>query len=152
MNFNKILYIRTFVLEEEGKMTRIPSESRDLLEKAIYYPMLIKVLEKDLSVFKSSPFKLPKPYIELVEHILNLVHKELYYVKRELKKQGMKVQKTKGDDTFTTYLFIYKGYEEYHSYFNPRLRNYVESLLTNYLFKRFDDQYDPSRGTSKDTS
>ncbi|MBU5341796.1 hypothetical protein [Caldifermentibacillus hisashii] len=133
-------------------MTRIPSESRDLLEKAIYYPMLIKVLEKDLSVFNSSPFKLPNPYIELVEHILNLVHKELYYVKRELKKQGMKVQKTKWDDTFTTYLFIYKGYEEYHSYFNPRLRNYVESLLTNYLFKRFDDQYDRPKGSSKDTS
>lgn len=133
-------------------MTRIPSESMDLLEKAIYYPMLIKVLEKDLSVFKSSPFKLPNPYIELVEHILNLVHKELYYVKRELKKQGMKVQKTKWDDTFTTYLFIYKGYEEYHSYFNPRLRNYVESLLTNYLFKRFDDQYDRPKGSSKDTS
>jgi hypothetical protein len=133
-------------------MTRIPSESRDLLEKAIYYPMLIKVLEKDLSVFKSSPFKLPNPYIELVEHILNLVHKELYYVKRELKKQGMKVQKTKRDDTFRTYLFIYKGYEEYHSYFNPRLRNYVESLLTNYLFKRFDDQYDRPKGSSKDTS
>ncbi|MCB5934111.1 hypothetical protein LI012_05700 [Caldibacillus thermoamylovorans] len=133
-------------------MTRIPSESRDLLEKAIYYPMLIKVLEKDLSVFKSSPFKLPNPYIELVEHILNLVHKELYYVKRELKKQGMKVQKTKWDDTFTTYLFIYKGYEEYHSYFNPRLRNYVESLLTDYLFKRFDDQYDRPKGSSKDTS
>lgn len=144
--------MRTSVLEEEGKMTRIPSESRDLLEKAIYYPMLIKVLEKDLSVFKSSPFKLPNPYIELVEHILNLVHKELYYVKRELKKQGMKVQKTKWDDTFTTYLFIYKGYEEYHSYFNPRLRNYVESLLTNYLFKRFDDQYDRPKGSSKDTS
>ncbi|MEK6453699.1 hypothetical protein NST54_06650 [Caldifermentibacillus hisashii] len=133
-------------------MTRIPSESRDLLEKAIYYPMLIKVLEKDLSVFKSSPFKLPEPYIGLVEHILNLVHKELYYVKRELKKQGMKVQKTKSDDTFTTYLFIYKGYEEYHSYFNPRLRNYVENLLKNYLFKCFDDQYDRSKGSSKDTS
>lgn len=133
-------------------MTRIPSESRDLLEKAIYYPMLIKVLEKDLSVFKSSPFKLPKPYIELIEHILNLVHKELYYVKRELKKQGMKVQKTKSDDTFTTYLFIYKGYEEYHSYFNPRLRNYVENLLKNYLFKCFDDQYDRSKDSSKDTS
>lgn len=144
--------MRTSVLEEEGKMTRIPSESRDLLEKAIYYPMLIKVLEKDLSVFKSSPFKLPEPYIGLVEHILNLVHKELYYVKRELKKQGMKVQKTKSDDTFTTYLFIYKGYEEYHSYFNPRLRNYVENLLKNYLFKCFDDQYDRSKGSSKDTS
>ncbi|WP_033829565.1 hypothetical protein [Bacillus andreraoultii] len=120
-------------------MTRIPSDSRDLLEKGIYYPMVIKVLEKDLHVIKSSPFKLQKPYLELVEHTLNYVHNELYKVKKELKKQGMRVQEFKRDDTFTTYLFIYKGYEEYHSYFNPRLRNYVEELLTYFLFKRFVD-------------
>lgn len=101
--------------------------------------MVIKVLEKDLHVIKLSPFKLQKPYLELVEHTLNYVHNELYKVKKELKKQGMRVQEFKRDDTFTTYLFIYKGYEEYHSYFNPRLRNYVEELLTYFLFKRFVD-------------
>lgn len=117
-------------------MTRIPSESRDLLEKAIYYPILMKVLERDLHVFQNSPFKLPKPYIELVEQILNIVHNELYAVKKAMKHQGMKVQEVKRDEMFTTYLFIYKGYEEYHSYFNPRLRNYVESLLSHYLLNR----------------
>ena len=120
-------------------MTRIPSESRDLLEKAIYYPMLIKVLERDLQVVNNSPFKLKNPYKTLIEKTLSTVHQQLYEVKRELKRQGMKVQEVKRDETFTTFLFPYKGYEEYHSYFNPRLRNYVEELLSYYLFKRFED-------------
>ncbi|MCU9594952.1 hypothetical protein OEV82_10930 [Caldibacillus thermolactis] len=120
-------------------MTRIPSESRDLLEKAIYYPMLIKVLERDLQVVNNSPFKLKNPYKTLIEKTLSTVHQQLYEVKRELKRQGMKVQEVKRDETFTTFLFLYKGYEEYHSYFNPRLRNYVEELLSYYLFKRFED-------------
>ncbi len=120
-------------------LTRIPSESRDLLEKAIYYPMLIKVLERDLQVVNNSPFKLKNPYKTLIEKTLSTVHQQLYEVKRELKRQGMKVQEVKRDETFTTFLFLYKGYEEYHSYFNPRLRNYVEELLSYYLFKRFED-------------
>lgn len=120
-------------------MTRIPSESRDLLEKAIYYPMLIKVLERDLQVVNNSPFKLKNPYKTLIEKTLSTVYQQLYEVKRELKRQGMKVQEVKRDETFTTFLFLYKGYEEYHSYFNPRLRNYVEELLSYYLFKRFED-------------
>ncbi|NCU16562.1 hypothetical protein [Pallidibacillus pasinlerensis] len=119
-------------------MTRIPPKNRDLLEMAIYYPMLIKVLELDLQVVENSPFKLKRPYKTLIEKTLTDVHKKLYEVKRELKRQGMKVQEVKRDETFTTFLFLYKGYEEYHSYFNPRLRNYVEDLLAFYLFKRFE--------------
>lgn len=129
-------------------MTRIPSKSRDLLEKAIYYPMLIKVLEKDLYIIQNSPFKLKNPYIEWVEQTLHIVHQHLALVKHELKKQGMKVHEVKRDDTFTTYLFMYKGYEEYHSYFNPRLRNHVEELLSYYLFKRFIKRSDSDKSRS----
>ena len=120
-----------------GKMTKIPFDTRDLMEKAIYYPMVIKVLERDLYVVEKSPFKLRKPYQEWIEKTMQAVQKELFFVKREMKKEGLKVEEVKRDDTFTTYLFIYKGYEEYHNYFNPRLRNRVEELLAHFLFKRF---------------
>jgi len=121
-------------------MTKIPAEDRDLMEKAIYYPMVLKVLERDLRVIEKSPFKLPNPYISLVSETMAAVQKQLHAVKREMKKNGMKVQETKRDDTFTTFLFIYKGYEEYHNYFNPRLRNKVEELLAHFLFRRFTDK------------
>lgn len=118
-------------------MTRIPMDDRDLIEKAIYYPMLITVLNRDLQVINQSPFKLRNPYIKLVEETMQVIQNQLFHVKREMKKQGMKVHEVKRDETFTTYLFLYKGYEEYHSYFNPRIRNKVEELLTFFLFERF---------------
>jgi len=118
-------------------MTKIPFETRDIMEKVIYYPMLIKVLERDLLVVSKSPFKLKRPYEEWIEKTIQTVRKELFHIKREMKKEGLKVEEVKRDDTFTTYLFIYKGYEEYHNYFNPRLRNRVEELLAYFLFKRF---------------
>ncbi|WAA08698.1 hypothetical protein [Fervidibacillus albus] len=121
-------------------MSNIPSESRDLLEKAIYYPLLVKVLERDLIGIDKSPLKLPKPYKEWIEHTLIYVQKQLYTIKRDLKSQGMKIQEVKRDELFTTYLFVYRGYEEYHSYFNPGIRNKVEELLAYHLYKRFDSE------------
>ncbi len=120
-------------------MTRIPSDDRDLLEKAIYYPMVLSVLKRDLLIIKNSPFKLPKPYLEWIQETMQTIHEQLFYIKRDMKKKGMKVQEIRRDDTFTTYLFIYKGFQEYHSYFNPRIRNKVEELLAYFLYKRFFD-------------
>ena len=34
------------------------------------------------------------------------------------------------------YMFIYKGYEEHHNYFNPRIRNKVQELMEMYLLKK----------------
>ncbi len=53
-----------------------------------------------------------------------------------MKQHQIKVEKLKSDETFTMYLFLYKGYEEHHNYFNPRLRNRSEELLRYYLFQK----------------
>ncbi|WP_062352165.1 hypothetical protein [Bacillus kwashiorkori] len=114
-------------------MTRISSELRDLLEKAIYYPMLLTVLERDRKLFEKGSFKLPRPYINLIEKLMLKVQADLYLVKKEMKKQRLMVEEIKRDELFTTFLFIYRGFEEYHNYFNPTIRNKVEELLESYL-------------------
>jgi len=86
---------------------------------------------------ENSPFKLKKPYLELIEETMKAVQKELAKVKSYLKKNSLKVEEIKRDDAFTMYLFIYQGYEEHHNYFNPRIRNKVQELMVHYLFKRF---------------
>lgn len=42
-------------------MTRIPEDDRNMIEKAIYLPMVITVLNRDLKVIEISPFKLKGP-------------------------------------------------------------------------------------------
>ncbi|MBM7586463.1 hypothetical protein JOC86_003015 [Bacillus pakistanensis] len=118
-------------------MTRIPEEDRDILEKAIYLPMVLTVLNKDLNLINQSPFKLKRPYMELIEETMKVIQQELSGIKREMRVRRMKVERVQTDDAFTMYMFLYKGYEEHHNYFNPRLRNRVEDLLRYYLYQRF---------------
>lgn len=121
-------------------MTRIPEHDRDMIEKAIYLPMVITIFNLDLAVIEKSSFKLKKPYQELVEEALRIVQQELTVVRSFLRKENIKVSEMKRDKDFTMYSFIYKGFEEHHNYFNPRLRNKTEELLAYYLVKRLYEQ------------
>jgi hypothetical protein len=125
-------------------MTRIPEHDRDIMEQAIYLPMVLTVLNRDLSVVEKSPFKLKKPYLELIEETMKAVQKELAKVKRYLKQHNLKVEEVKRDEAFTMFLFIYQGYEEHHNYFNPRIRNKVQELMLYYLIKRFSPMEPPT--------
>jgi glutathione synthase/RimK-type ligase-like ATP-grasp enzyme len=117
-------------------MTKIPGEDRTIMEKAIYLPMLLIILNRDLTVVKKSPFKLRKPYEELIEDTLKTIQRELAEVKQYMKINNMQVLEMNRDDAFTMYMFLYKGYEEHHNYFNPRIRNKVQELMSIYFLKK----------------
>jgi hypothetical protein len=70
------------------------------------------------------------------------IQTELAGVKRYMKDNRLKVQEIKRDEAFTMFMFLYKGYEEHHNYFNPRIRNRVQELMEYYLFKRHTAQKD----------
>ncbi len=114
-------------------MTKIPENERNIIEQAIYLPMLLTVLQCDLSAVEKSSIKLKKPYQHWIEDTIRNVQKELAEVKRYLYKNNIRVKRMKSDEAFTMYLFLYKGYEEHRNYFNPRLRNKVEELMCLYL-------------------
>lgn len=122
-------------------MTRIPEEDRNILEQAIYLPMVLTILNRDLTIINKSSFKLPQPYLNLVEETMKVIQKELSAVKLYMSKNKLKVQQLKRDEAFTMFLFLYKGYEEQHNYFNPRIRNKVQELMDYYLYKRHMSSY-----------
>lgn len=119
-------------------MTRIPEHDRDIIEQAMYLPMVLTVLEKDRLIIDKSPFKLKEPYLNLVEETIKAVQRDLKVTKDKMRKENMKVQQIGHDETFTMYSFFYKGFEEQHNYFNPRIRNKVHELMEFYLYKRFN--------------
>jgi hypothetical protein len=120
-------------------MTMIPDHDRDIIEQAIYLPMVIIVLEKDRIAIDRAPFKLKEPYLNLVEETIKTVQRDLKVVKDKMRKGNMKVQQIGHDKAFTKYSFLYKGFEGQHNYFNPRIRNKVHELLEYYLYKRFKE-------------
>ncbi|WP_174730680.1 hypothetical protein [Mesobacillus harenae] len=117
-------------------MTRIPENERNIMEQAIYLPMVLTVLNRDRLIVEKSPFKLKEPYLELIEETMKVIQKELHEAKLFMRQNKLRVEELKRDESFTMYLFLFKGYEEQHNYFNPRIRNKVQELLKHYLFKR----------------
>lgn len=120
-------------------MTRIPENDRDIMELALYLPMLLTVLQLDRTVIENSPFKIKQPYLQLIEETMKNIQTDLFYVKKYMYQHNLKVKQLGQDETFTMYSFLYKGYEEQHNYFNPRIRNKVSELLAQYLNKRQDN-------------
>lgn len=122
-------------------MTRIPEKDRNIMEQAIYLPMVLTVLNRDLIVINKSPFKLKQPYLNLVEMTMKVIQKELRGVKRYMNDHHLQVHELQRDEAFTMFMFLYKGYEEQHNYFNPRIRNKVHELLEFYLYKRHSSEH-----------
>lgn len=118
-------------------MTRIPTSDYDLIEQAIYLPMLLTVLNRDLFAVEKGAFKFKKPYSELILKTMELIQFDLAKVKHYLHKNNIRIERLKSDEAFTMFIFLYKGHEEYHNYFNPKLRNRVEELMQHYLLKQF---------------
>jgi hypothetical protein len=116
-------------------MTRIPEDDRSILEQSLFLPMALTVFQRDLSIIEKAPFKLKQPYIRCIEESMNHIQRDLCILKHEMKKKKMKAQQLTRDETFTSFLFVYKGYEEHHNYFNPRIRNNVQSIMEKYLLQ-----------------
>jgi len=118
-------------------MTRIPEYDRNIMEQAIYLPMVLTILNRDLAIVNTSPFKLKQPYAELIEETMKVIQYELKEIKQYMLQQKLKVMQVSHDNAFTGFLFMYQGFEEQHNYFNPRIRNKVQEMLSFYLFKRY---------------
>ncbi len=114
-------------------MLHIPDEDRKLFEQYIFLPMAVKVLNLDMRQVEMSPFKLKKPYLELIEAAILRARQDLRDTKFEMNKRRWKVFAGERDEAFTSYTFVYNGREEIHNYFNPRIRSNVEDLLRHYL-------------------
>jgi hypothetical protein len=111
----------------------IPLAALDYFENAIYLPILIKILEADRMLFEEGPFKLKRPYTQLIEGTLKIVRTELKETNEYLRKNDMRLTKNKTDKVFTEYIFVHGGYEDARRYLNFRLKNRSEELISMYF-------------------
>ena len=128
-----LFYLKEFL----ETMTRIPENNRDIMEQAIYLPMVLIILNRDLTVIDKSPFKLKQPYLDLLEETMKVIQRELKDVKQYMRQQKLKVEQINHDDAFTGFLFLYKGYEEHHNYFNTHIPEQSPGIAKLLSLKRF---------------
>ncbi|GIN93309.1 hypothetical protein J22TS1_43600 [Siminovitchia terrae] len=117
-------------------MLQIPDNEREIIDQAIFLPMLLKVLQRDLAAVENIPFKLKTPYQHGIENTIKEVQKDLSEANRYLYKNNVKIVRGKTKNNFTDYTVIYKGGKDQRHYFNAKIQNTVEDLLDYYLVGR----------------
>lgn len=107
-------------------------------DKAIYYPMLLVVLEQDKAAIEVGDFKFKDPYLKIIERAETLIRDDFKATNAYFRQHKMKLNKLGNNGTFTEYEFIHGGYSDKRRYLNVRLRNRTEELLEEYLMKGAD--------------
>ncbi|MBQ6447274.1 MAG: hypothetical protein IJJ10_07415 [Bacillus sp. (in: Bacteria)] len=120
-------------------MSKLSEDERNVFENAIYLPMVLTILDRDLKVAQTAPFKLKQVYLNLIEHVMKQVQKDMRENSSKMYKNKWKVIKGENDGVFTEYDFYINGYHEAHRYFNHNLRNNTEKLLNYYFIHRHSD-------------
>lgn len=120
----------------------ITDEENEIFEKALYFPLVISLLEHDRLIFEKLPLKIVDPYLSMIDDALKAVRIDYQNIKIHMRQHNMKLQETGRIEDFTYYSFINNRYEEKHSYWNIHLRNKTGEFLKYYLSKRFTVTFD----------
>ena len=111
----------------------IADEALVYFDDAIYYPMLLVVLERDRQAIEVGDFKFKKPYLKMIEQAEQQVREDMKNRYTYFRLHKIKLKKLGNDGTFTEYEFFRNGYSDKRRYLNVRLRNRTEELLEYYL-------------------
>lgn len=112
----------------------ISDHDQEIIDKAIYLPLLIIVLNRDLMAVEETPFKLKSPYKLLIEETLKSVQRDLTEAKKYMNKNKIKVKRLGVNERgFTEYYTLCRDSEIRRSIINDVLRNRTEELLDKYL-------------------
>ena len=119
-----------------GGIYMSPLMSKELIihfENMIYLPFVLTIFYKDRDLIDTMPFKLKRPYLQLVDEAIKCVEKDFRETRIYMKRQQYKILEGEKDDLFTEYVFYYDGYEDHRKYMHFQLRNRTEELIGMYL-------------------
>lgn len=102
-------------------------------ENMIYLPFVINILHKDRELVDGMPFKLKRPYLQLIDQAIKCAETDARNTRIYMKRNNYKILKEKQDNLFTEYVFYYNGYEDHRKYLHYQLRNRTEELIGMYL-------------------
>ncbi|GIN71110.1 hypothetical protein J14TS2_15850 [Bacillus sp. J14TS2] len=110
----------------------IPEHEEPTIEKAIFLPLLIKILNHDLKAIAQSQIKLKEPYYRYVEKVMHAIQQDSYKNKKYMRDNNIKIYCL----SHTKYEVIYKGYGHVRTYAKHVLKTRSKELLEDYMLNR----------------
>lgn len=114
-------------------MSYLTDDELQLASRFLFLSMTIIVIEKDLKTVHNGPFKLKRPYIEILERMHTKALAERRQLRQKMNQSQIKVTLLQKDELFSTFLFVGKTKEEQRNYFNPSIKKRVQSIFWDLL-------------------
>ncbi|GAA0454713.1 hypothetical protein [Alkalibacillus silvisoli] len=115
-------------------MPYLSDEEGQIASRFLFLSMAIVVLEQDIKTVENGSFKIKEPYLELLRRMIHQARTERRGLRKTMDQKKMDVVFIQKNDTFSTYLFLARGYEEERRYFNPAIRKKVEHILNELMY------------------
>lgn len=114
-------------------MFQLSKEETKAVRNYIILPYLKKVLELDMNWIAHSHMKLPRPYLELLRHVVSLAIQDLKQAKSLLYSKGIRVYIENTKDEIVICTVYCRGYNQTYRYSSVQIRNQVERRITAYF-------------------
>lgn len=114
-------------------MPAIKEKDITYFENALYLPMLVKIIEKDINLINKLPFKLNRPYLKILENAYKIIRRDLKSSEMFLLRNDMKVYKWESSSDSTTYVYMSGGIEDHRKFLNVDIKAKCDELLHKYF-------------------
>ena len=116
-------------------MRYLTDEELELASRFLFLSMAIVVVQQDIQNIQKGAFKIKEPYIQLLEKMNTNALAERRQLRIKMENKKIRVLLINKNDSFSSYLFYCKGKEEKRNYFNPAIRNKVEEIVQEIMWK-----------------
>jgi flagellar motor component MotA len=104
-----------------------------LIKRFIVMPLAIQVLDRDMRVMERSPLKMPRVYIQWMQHLQDQLMTDMIRLRRQLRERGLRIYEQRQTDTGIQAKYVCRGYHHEFSMIWGLVRAEVETTLRSYV-------------------
>lgn len=128
-----MLRLLLYAIDSRVGVNMIDEKDKQLLDRMITLENLMQTLEQEQALVKRSSFKIPEVYDHLLDHVMELVRKDMIALKMVLKQEKIKILMVREDNGFTQYDYLCKGYQSMFRYWSSAMQMKVQKALYEYF-------------------
>lgn len=114
-------------------MRYLQDEELNIASRFLFLSMARVVLQLDIESIEQGPFKIKDPYLLLLRKMVSKATNERKYLRKLMRDKGIQIVMQHKTKTFTTVIYICQGKETLKAYFNPVIRNKVETIIQDLI-------------------
>lgn len=123
---------------EQNYSNRPTPEEFTMIRDYVLLPHMLTMVQKCVDDIDNSSYLLKKLFVAASQEVMNRISKDLYEIRRELKRRNIKILNDEQVDTVLYYHFVCRGYQDRFGIVREVMRAEISVRFTKYLKEILD--------------